>query len=178
MNRPKLIVLTGQPGSGKSTLAELLVQETPFPLVSRDQLKESYVATRGGHHDAMEGNPNKEVYRIFFQNIELLLKNNVSLIAEAAFQHGLWAPKLLELSEIADIKIVVCEVPVDLAVTRFKDRADKNPDRTRYHGEQAPAFDTGNEYKAPSLEFPTTKVNCTEGYSPSVSEIVRFILGY
>ena len=175
MGRPKLIVLTGQPGSGKSTLAELLVRETPFPLVSRDQLKESLVVTMGGHHDTMDGNPNKEVYGIFFQNIELLLKNNVSLIAEAAFQHGLWAPRLLELSEVADIRIVVCEVPLKVAEKRFQDRSEKQPERARFHGSQAPGFKTGSEYKAPELEFPTLKIDCTDTYRPSMEEILAFI---
>src|SRR5262245_54210180 len=90
---PRLIVVTGRPGSGKTTLAHRLAKSIRCPAICRDELKEGFVNTTG-----QIGEPGdeiaREIYEAFFETIGILSKRQITLIAEAAFQHKLWQPKL------------------------------------------------------------------------------------
>ena len=46
----------------------------------------------------------------FFKVLQLLLTAGVTTVAEAAFQDRLWASGLQPLIEIADIRVVHCQV--------------------------------------------------------------------
>ena len=99
-SKPTLIVVTGRVGSGKTTLSTLLAQAVRCPLVSRDAIKEGLVHATGKSED-----PNNEMalrtYETFFDTLNLLLGRQTTVIAEAAFQHRLWAPKLEKLRDIS-----------------------------------------------------------------------------
>src|SRR5664279_5531543 len=104
MNKPLLIVITGRPASGKTTFAHILSRQIKLPLFSRDELKEGYINTSDLHHNHLDNSVDLQIYETFFQTIELLITKGVSIIAEAAFQHKLWEPKLSGLLDKADIR--------------------------------------------------------------------------
>ena len=118
MTKPALTIVTGRPASGKTTLSRILSQEIRCPLLSRDEIKEGYLNTFQASHDSMDHALAMTIYETFFQTIEFLLSKNISLVAEAAFQHKLWQPKLTSYLDLATISIVVCEIPPELALTR------------------------------------------------------------
>lgn len=161
---PRLIVLTGRPGSGKSTLGPLLAEGLRLPLVSRDVVKERLTAELGTAPENVRAND------AFFSEIRTLLESRTSLIAEAAFQDRVWAPKLEEFRSCAEIRIVVCAVDYALARRRHEDRARLDPDRARYH-DVGPLSVT---YEPPRLAVPTLVVDTSDGYLPGFDQIVAF----
>ena len=181
MNLPKLVVLTGRPGSGKTTLAEILSKETHCPVLIRDKFKEGYVNTTGIDHKSLGPDINRKIYEIFFNTVEVMLKNDISLIVEAAFQHNLWETKLNQLSKISKISIIVCSVDPETARSRIIERGRLDPSREKYHGDRANLIVKNDkeiqlpDYQPPKLSFPTLNVDCSNGYQPELVNILNFI---
>jgi predicted kinase len=180
MNKPILTIVTGRPASGKTTLSHILAREIRCPLLSRDEFKEGYLLSLQTSHDKVDHAAAMIIYETFFQTIELLLSKHISLVAEAAFQHKLWQPKIMSYLDIAIIRIVVCEISPALALTRYTNRVAADPSRERYHGDQAElAKETGRSlitsYIAPNIPVPTLRVNTTNKYDPGIPGILAFI---
>jgi predicted kinase len=180
MNQPLLLIVTGRPGSGKTTLAHALAREIRCPCLCRDEFKEGLVNTAGSNHVALGKDANWEVYETFFQAIELLLRRGITLVAEAAFQHKLWAPKLEPLQALCRQRIVVCAVDPRQARARFIARGLADPHRERFHGDRAvhaaregAALPVGH-YDPPRLAVPTLEVDTTNSYRPDLAGIVAF----
>ena len=129
---PSMIVVTGRPGSGKTTLAHALARAVRCPAICRDEIKEGFVNTLG--HAPEPGDDSAlQVYVAFFDAVTLLLNRHVTLVAEAAFQHRRWAPKLEPLRGIARIRIVLCDVDPELARSRHIERGLADPVREHFH---------------------------------------------
>lgn len=182
LQKPSLIVVTGRPGSGKTTLAHALARAVRCPLISRDEVKEGYVNTTNN-----QGRPGDDIARNFFETffdtLELLLRRDITTMAEAAFQHKLWAPRLEALSEIAQIRIVLCTVPPELARSRHIERGLSDSARLRFHSDgavhaakQGKVLPIGN-YDPPHLDFPLLTVDTSEGYRPEFEAILSWLRG-
>src|SRR4051794_37990239 len=91
--QPCLIVVTGRPGAGKTTLAHSLARTVRCPAICRDEIKEGFVNTtrESGEPGDVIG---RQIYETFFDVVTLMLRHRITLVAEAAFQHKVWAPKL------------------------------------------------------------------------------------
>jgi predicted kinase len=183
MNAPKLIVVTGRPGSGKTTLAHVLARAIRCPAICRDECKEGLVHTCGGCATPEDhGRLNGHVYHTFFRAVELLLRDGITLVAEAAFQHQLWVPKLQPLQDIAQMRLIVCSIDPLLAHTRFIQRGLADPEREGYHGRgfiQPHQDDTERAirpYEPPRLAVPSLTVDTSDGYKPSLEQIREFAL--
>lgn len=167
---PALIIVTGQPGSGKTTLALPLSKALRCPRISRDEIKEGLINTTGN-----PGTPGDDIarraYETFFDTVELLLNRGVTLIAEAAFQHKLWAPKLPRLCELAAVRIVVCLVDPELARARRVQRSSDDPNRLKFHPDPMAWLE---QYDPPHFDVPTLTVDTSSGYVPAFEEIVVF----
>lgn len=184
MPKPYLIVVTGRPGAGKSTFARTLAQEAFLPVISRDEIKEGYVHTQGVRHSELPADANLAATNLFFETVERLLDGGVSLIAEAAFQHRIWGPRLEPLLDKARVFVLVCD-PGDgrIALDRFLRRGLENPWRGYFHGDkgvemvrQGLTVEVGS-YDPPHLDVPTYVVDTAGEYRPSIAELKREILG-
>ena len=175
---PILIVVTGRPASGKTTLAHTLARTIRCPVISRDEIKEGLINTIKTD-EKIEDSAKWHVYDAFFEVVELLLTNNITVIAEAAFQHKLWIPKLELLKNIAEIKIIYCRIDPKLARLRFIQRGLSDPQRVFFHGDKAVQATKGilpiGNYNPPVMNVPTLTVNTSNGYEPKIEEIVLFI---
>ncbi len=184
INKPKLVIITGQTGSGKTTLSKELGKLLYFPVVSRDEIKEGYVNTFHVKHNKLPTNTNKIATEIFFKNLELLLSSNVSIIAEAAFQHRIWEPEIARLKNYADIFIVICEADPEVAAKRHLQRGLNDPKREFFHGDNRVSHfkKTGEflhpeHYEPPSIAgIPTVKVSTLDAYDPGLENIVEQII--
>jgi predicted kinase len=179
LTKPILIVVTGRPAAGKTTLAHALARSIGCPLISRDELKEGYAATVGAEA-ARVSDVKHRIYDTFFETIGALLAKGITLVAEAAFQHRLWAEKLDALSAIADVRIVICTLAPELARERFIARGLADSNRELVHGDHAvSAAREGvtlpiGSYEPPQMPVPTLMVDTTEGYKPDLAAIARF----
>jgi predicted kinase len=168
MSRPSLIVVTGRPGSGKTTLAHRLARAIRCPAICRDEIKEGLINTAGGPGDAGD-DVARRAYEAFFDSVQRLLARGVTLVAEAAFQHKLWAPKLEPLRAIAQVRIIVCHVSATLAGTRAAHRSAGDPGRLRFHPDPA-----SGDYDPPHLDLPLMTVDTSDDYRPAFDAIVSF----
>ena len=134
MNKPYLLVITGRPGAGKTTFAKELSNEFFMPVISRDQIKEGYVHTFGKRHTELPEEANKIATEIFFDTLMGLILNNVSVIAEAAFQHKVWSTRRTVHEKGADISIDL-QVDDKVALDRFVAGLD-NTLREYFHGDK------------------------------------------
>ena len=178
--KPLLIVVTGRPASGKTTLSRLLSKEMRCPLLSRDEFKEGYVNTFRSSQAELPSEAAMDIYETYFQTAGLLLSSNISIVLEAAFQHKLWQPGLVPLMNLADIRMVICEIAPELAKQRFIHRMHEDADREKYHGDQDELARTADEslvisYHAPDMPVPTLRVDTTGNYRPGLEEIVKFL---
>jgi predicted kinase len=178
MNKPLLIVVTGRPASGKSTLSEILAREINFPLISRDTLKAGYINTIGAEHAQLDDFAAMHIYDTFFEVIGSLISKKIPVIVEAAFQNHLWQPLLLPLQDVADIRIVICDITPDLAKARFADRRLNDPTRDRFHGDNLLVEKGGihtDTFEHLNMDVPILKVDTTGRYSPDIQQILGFI---
>jgi predicted kinase len=120
-----------------------------------------------------------DAYRAFFDLVQLLLRHGVTHVAEAAFQHKLWAPKIEPLLETAEVRILKCAVAPDIARERVVRRAE-DPMRRLSHADDEflAALDSGTysfeAFDPLTLEVPTLTVDTMDGYRPDIEEIVAF----
>lgn len=181
MNKPLLIVVTGKPASGKTTLAHILTKKIKYPLLSRDELKEGYINTADIEHSQLDNSVAWHIYDTFFDAIDLLISKGISVIAEAAFQDKLWKPKLLNLLDKAEIKIIICKTPSDLTTIRFNNRLLNDPEREKFHGDKSLNLVKGQgsliteTYEPVNIDAPTIEVDTTENYNPDIKKIISFI---
>lgn len=183
MCKPYLIVVTGRPGAGKTTFSRALGQRAFLPVVSRDALKEGYVHTFGRPHHELPPDTNGVVTRLFFETVERLLDARVSLIAEAAFQHRLWAPWLESMRDRAEIRLLVCRAgDARAALDRFLRRGLENPRREYFHGDKGVAMLRSGKmpepgpYEEPHLDVPTFYVDTSGDASPDPDALLKQIL--
>lgn len=184
--RVTLIVVSGPPASGKTTLAHALAHAVHCPAICRDEIKEGFV--RGIASESFEPEAgdavNHAATAAFFEVVELLVHRGVTLVAEAAFQHHRWAPRITPLSEMANIRIVNCETDTAVVHERRVRRWRDERWRRRFHADPDPQQlarvqrDTsGPPYQPIRLDFPSLVVDTSHGYRPAFDEIVSFVRG-
>ena len=177
---PTLIVVTGRPASGKTTLANALARAIRCPMISRDAIKEGLVNTLQ-KNGVSQNDVNAYVYDVYFDTLDRLLRSHITLVTEAAFQHKVWRPKLVALGQIATLKLICCEVDTAVAKARFIERGMNDPNRAKFHDDLMAQLKTDvsqtliGRYEPPTLDFPTLTVDTSDGYQPSMDELLAFI---
>jgi predicted kinase len=180
--KPTLVVVSGPPGSGKTTLAHAVAKAIPCPAICRDEIKEGLVHAEAGDFQGARGDPlTLRTLPLFFEVLRVLVAAGATIVAEAAFQDRVWRSGLEPLAELAQIRILHCNVDAAVSFERAARRSADNEDHRRAHGDStagkgmedwAQAFATFDRI---SILAPSIDVNTTDGYTPDLAEIVAFV---
>lgn len=173
MQKPLVIIVSGAPGSGKTTMAKRLADYLMVPHVERDRITRGLEYTRNGERvdRVNEGLP------MFFKHVESMLKDGISLVTDGTLYAG--------ISE-SDYKRYI--VPHAFAVnvhTRAKNEKQRFIDREMNREGQSSDWVQDHlkvldkiytqTVDPIDLGIPVIEVEATDGYQPTVDEIVRRI---
>jgi predicted kinase len=182
MPTPTLVVVSGPPGSGKTSLAHAIAHAIPCPAICRDEIKEGMAHAEGGEFQGAHGDPlTQRTLPLFFDVLRVLLTGGVTVVAEAAFQDRLWRPGLEPLTDLAQLRIVHCNVDAGVSFERAARRAAASDARRRAHGDSTlgKALEDWQRAHASfdriSIPAPSIHVDTTDGYVPDLAVIVDFV---
>ena len=179
MPTPTLVVVSGPPGSGKTELAHAIARAIPCPALCRDEIKEGMVHAYGDDFEAAAGDPlTRRTLPVFFGVLRTLLAAEVTVVAEAAFQDAIWRQGLEPLTELARLRIVQCRA--DPAVARERRLSAAGAGGRRAHariiGEGIDDWERAfASFEGVSIPAPSIDVDTTDGYAPTLPEIVEFV---
>lgn len=168
MPPPTLIIISGPAGTGKTTLAHDLAARVPCIAICRDEIKEGMVHAAESFEPAWGDELTQRTFPLFFEVIGLLLRNGASVVAEAAFQDFRWRPRLELLAQIAEIRVVQCVTEPDEAMRRHGARNRKA------HFDAMVTAEYYAGFERLTIE-PAIDVDTTDGYAPSLDEILAFV---
>lgn len=115
--REFFVVVSGSPASGKSTLAKQLAPALGLPLVMKDTIKEAIADELG----APDVEASKRLGAATMRVLVALAKEMRGGVLESTWLPELARPQLAELPR--PIVEVLCDVPVDYAIERYRERA-------------------------------------------------------
>lgn len=123
--RPLLVIVNGLPGTGKTTLSRDLAGRLGFPLIGKDDLKESLFDSLGAADRAWSVRLGAATYALLYLIAEKLMQAGVSFVLESAFDTARDSAVLGDLVRRYgyDAVEVHCAAPRDVLLERFSRRA-------------------------------------------------------
>ncbi|MFI0220147.1 AAA family ATPase [Streptomyces lydicus] len=150
--------MSGGPGTGKTTLAHELARALGCPAIIRDEPKPGLVLSTPGYQAGSDDPLNYPTLGAFFDVLKVLLKAEVTTVAEAAFQDRLWRPNLEPLALLGQICVIRCTTPAAVAHDRIAQRAQESIHRAAHADRDLlDAIEAGSPW-SPSCRSPWTSL--------------------
>lgn len=140
----RLIMLMGIPGCGKSTYAKKLIELNPtWNYVSRDEVRYEYVSDKAHYFDH-----EKEVYKEFCNRIDMYLRRDETVIADATHLTSGSRKKLLNnVMKPDQTFLIYVDTPFEVCMERNSKREGitRVPDDNMYRMKNTLRFPSPNE---------------------------------
>ena len=175
-----LLIVNGSAASGKTTLAGRLGSILQFPVLSRDQIKESLMDSLGSPDRARSRELGAASYAVMYDLIEQLLNAKLSLIVESNFSHGVSEPELIRIASNARIAQIHCQTSHEEVFRRYRERAESGVRHPGHHDTDAETIADlesslrGSRHEPLKLDAPLLIVDTTDGYRPCIDENAAF----
>jgi predicted kinase/diadenosine tetraphosphate (Ap4A) HIT family hydrolase len=170
----RLVIVGGAPATGKTTLARTLGETLGLPVFTKDDFKEAIATPFATGDLAWSRQIGSAAYTVLFTVAERILAAGQGLVLESNYRRGLSEPPLRALARIAPTVVVVCRAPDALRRKRYEERAGA---RNRVHIESAILAEWVSDDASSFIDIasPRLIVDTTDGYSPTLEEIVSFV---
>lgn len=176
-----LVLVSGTPAAGKTTLARTLARQLGWPVLLKDAYKEALFDTLGYSDPAWSSRLSVAAYASLFTTVEALLDANVSAVIEGNFKRGQHEVALLPFVRRAPSVLVHVACSRAEVVRRYGDResgrvTDRHPGHLDAHQlEETLRHIDADAYAPLGLELPSLAVDTSEGYVPSLADVIAFI---
>ncbi len=169
---PLLVMVSGAAGSGKTTLARLIAEELDVPLLSRDPISRGMRRTEG----VMP--PPSRSWPIWYGALAYLLGNSVSLVMDQAMYRGIAEPDIkTHLLGLCRARLVHCFASNALERFKARERARHGESSSEYQRVLGVALEAEKlTIEPPELGVDALKVDTSDGYRPSIQEVLAYIL--
>lgn len=173
----KLVIVTGAPATGKTTIARALMRRLGYPLISKDDVKESLADALGAGDRERSRELGAAAYAVMQRLATRMLDERVHVILEANFWRERSEPWLRALAQGREASVIVCSVAPDVRRERFRSRGDAG----KRHAVHLDREILQNEWVEDESAFRvdlgtrTLDVDTTSGPRPSLDEIARWI---
>ena len=176
--RPTVVLVSGAPASGKSTLARALARELRLPLLARDTITEALADS----FQCASREVTQASFAAFWRLIADQVATGLGAVAETNLHRGVSEPAVRDLAQRAGVVLVHCTVARELSVRRFKERHERGERNACFEDGQRLASlqergdnESWEQAQPLDLPLPLLVVDTTDGYNPTLSQIVRFV---
>ncbi|KAB2055929.1 hypothetical protein E1A91_A11G070600v1 [Gossypium mustelinum] len=178
--KPLIIAMKGHPGTGKSTLAHALASALKFPLVDKDDIRDSTFPLHQqpqGSHTLLNHLSYEAIWRVASTQLHL----GISVIIDSPLSHRTHLDRLISLAASAGARLLIVECrPSDEAKWRERlegrEKSWHKPNSWEELQELIKGYGGCTEYDVgdvPKMVVDTTAPNL--GVEELVSSVVRFI---
>jgi predicted kinase len=179
MATTRMVIVSGSPGSGKTGLAEQLGKALGFPVISRDSLKEVLMDIWPPHDRNDSEKLGRASWPLMFQVLDALLGRIPGVIVESNFVRGDSEADILDRLNRSTAILIHCSADEQVIAERIDARKDDHQRHEGHFDEQIgpdvmKAIEE-DEYEPLELPIPVIRVDTTNGYNPSIEEILQTV---